>query len=155
MSVNVKQSSVPTAPRPPRPNQLGLKGWLYGGRYSIERYMYTLHRLSGLGLIVYLMLHVVETGQRMAGAAAWTGLMALFTSPIFKGLEYLIFAGFVFHGLNGIRLHFVELGFFLGKPAQPIYPYGSSVKRHRPLTFVLMGLAALILILGASSLSFS
>ena len=151
MSVNVKQSP---AARPHRSNQLGLKGWVYAGRYSIERYMYVLHRLSGLGLIAYLLLHIVETGQRMAGEATWSGLMALFESPIFKGLEYVIFAGFIYHGLNGVRLVLTELGFFLGKPAQPIYPYGSSLKLHRPLTFVLMGLAALLLILGASSLFF-
>ena len=150
MSVNVKQAAAPK----PRSNQLGLKGWVYAGRYSIERYMYILHRLSGLGLIAYLLLHIVETGQRMAGEATWSGLMALFESPIFKGLEYLIFAGFIYHGFNGVRLLLTELGFFLGKPAQPIYPYGSSVKRHRPLTFVLMGLAALLLLLGASSLFF-
>ncbi len=152
MSVNVKQTP---AARTPRSNQLGLKGWVYAGRYSIERYMYILHRLSGLGLIAYLLLHIVETGQRMAGEATWAGLMALFESPIFKGLEYLIFAGFIYHGFNGVRLLLTELGFFLGKPAQPIYPYGSSVKRHRPLTFVLMGLAALLLLLGASSLFFN
>ena len=152
MSVNVKQTP---AARTPRSNQLGLKGWVYAGRYSIERYMYILHRLSGLGLIAYLLLHIVETGQRMAGEATWSGLMALFESPIFKGLEYLIFAGFIYHGFNGVRLLLTELGFFLGKPAQPIYPYGSSVKRHRPLTFVLMGLAALLLLLGASSLFFN
>lgn len=152
MSVNVKQTP---AARTPRSNQLGLKGWVYAGRYSIERYMYILHRVSGLGLIAYLLLHIVETGQRMAGEATWAGLMALFESPIFKGLEYLIFAGFIYHGFNGVRLLLTELGFFLGKPAQPIYPYGSSVKRHRPLTFVLMGLAALLLLLGASSLFFN
>jgi len=151
MSVNVKQAAAPK----PRSNQLGLKGWVYAGRYSIERYLYILHRISGLGLIAYLLLHIVETGQRMAGEAAWTGLMALFEAPLFKVLEYVVFAGFIFHGLNGIRLHFTELGFFLGKPAQPIYPYRSSVKRHRPFTFVLMGLAALLLILGASSFFFS
>jgi hypothetical protein len=47
-----------------------------------------------------------------------------------------------------------ELGFFLGKPREPVYPYSTSIKRHRPLTFVIMGLAALIIILGGSSLFF-
>jgi succinate dehydrogenase / fumarate reductase cytochrome b subunit len=134
------------------PNRLGLRGWAYAGRYSGERYLYLLHRLTGLGLTAYLLLHIVETGQRQAGAAAWSGLMALFATPVFKALEYLLFAAFVFHGLNGLRLLATELGFFLGRPAHPVYPYASSVRRHRPLTFALMILAALVIALGGSSL---
>jgi succinate dehydrogenase / fumarate reductase cytochrome b subunit len=147
-------AAVPKSPQP-SPNHLGIKGWVYGGRYSIERYLYILHRISGFGLVLYLLLHIVETGQRLGGPFRWEALMLLFTAPVFKILEYVVFAGFIFHALNGLRLHFTELGFFLGKPAQPVYPYPSSLKRHRPLTFVLMALAAVALILGVSSLFFS
>ncbi len=147
-------AAVPKTPQP-SPNHLGVKGWVYAGRYSFERYLYILHRVTGLGLVLYLLLHIVETGQRLGGPAHWGALMALFTAPIFRILEYIVFVGFIFHALNGLRLHFTELGFFLGKPAQPVYPYPSSLKRHRPLTFVLMALAAVALILGASSLFFT
>jgi succinate dehydrogenase / fumarate reductase cytochrome b subunit len=149
MDTTVRQSAQPS------PNHLGIRGWVYAGRYSIERYLYILHRVTGLGLVLYLLLHIVETGQRMGGPVHWEGLMALFATPIFRFLEYVVFVGFVFHALNGLRLHFTELGFFLGKPAQPVYPYPSSLKRHRPLTYVLMALIAVALILGASSLFFS
>jgi succinate dehydrogenase / fumarate reductase cytochrome b subunit len=147
-------AAVPKSPRP-SPNHLGVKGWVYAGRYSIERYLYILHRVTGLGLVLYLFLHIVETGQRLGGSGRWEALMVLFTAPVFKILEYIVFMGFIFHALNGLRLHFTELGFFLGKPAQPVYPYLSSLKRHRPLTYVLMALTAVALILGASSLFFS
>jgi succinate dehydrogenase cytochrome b subunit len=147
-------AAVPKSPRP-SPNHLGIKGWVYAGRYSIERYLYTLHRVTGLGLVLYLLLHIIETGQRMGGPAQWGALMAFFDAPIFRILEYVVFVGFIFHALNGLRLHFTELGFFLGKPTQPVYPYPSSLKRHRPLTFILMALAAVTLVLGASSLFFS
>ena len=134
------------------PNRLGLRGWVYAGRYSIERYLYLLHRITGIGLIAYLLLHIVETGQRMAGEGIWSVLMALFATPFFKLLEYALFAAAVFHACNGVRLLMTELGFFLGKPADPVYPYPSSVKRHRPLTFVVMILAGIFVLLGASSL---
>ena len=139
----------------PRPNRLGIRGWMFAGRYSIERYLYALHRLTGIGLILYLLLHILETGQRMAGEATWSALMALFGTPLYKVLEYALFAAFVFHALNGVRLLFTELGFFLGRPAHPVYPYPSSIRRHRPLTLALMILAALVLVLGGSSLFFS
>ena len=133
-------------------NRLGIKGWAYGGRYTFERYLYLGHRLSGLGLIAYMTLHIVETANRMRGPEAWAELMALFGSPLFKVIEYLLFAAAVFHAMNGVRLLMVELGFFLGKPEEPVYPYKSSVIKHRPLTYIVMLIAGIIVILGGSSL---
>jgi succinate dehydrogenase / fumarate reductase cytochrome b subunit len=136
------------------PNRLGIKGWMYAGKYSFERYLYLGHRLSGLGLIAYMTLHIVETANRMRGVEAWQGLMALFASPPFKVIEYLLFAMAVFHAMNGIRLILIELGFFLGKPKEPVYPYSTSVLRHRPLTYVVMFITFVVIILGGSSLFF-
>jgi succinate dehydrogenase / fumarate reductase cytochrome b subunit len=136
------------------PNRLGLRGWAYAGRYSFERYLYLGHRLSGIGLIAYMVLHIIETANRMRGEEAWAGLMALFASPPFKVIEYLLFAAAVFHAMNGVRLLFTELGFFLGRPTEPVYPYSTSVTRHRPLTYIVMALAGLIMLLGGSSFFF-
>lgn len=136
------------------PNRLGWKGWVYAGRYSFERYLYLAHRLTGLGLLAYLILHIVETATRLRGPQAWEVLMALFASRPFRMLEYLLFAAAVFHATNGVRLLLTELGFFLGRPKTPVYPYSSSIMRHRPLTYVIMILAALIIVLGSSSLFF-
>jgi len=135
-------------------NRLGVKGWMYAGRYTFERYLYLGHRLSGLGLLAYMILHIIETANRIRGEEAWAGLMALFASPPFRVIEYLLFAMAVFHMMNGVRLMITELGFFLGKPKEPVYPYSSSVMRHRPLTFIIMALAGLIILLGGSSMFF-
>ena len=135
-------------------NRLGVKGWMYAGRYTFERYLYLGHRLSGLGLLAYMILHIIETANRIRGEEAWAGLMALFASPPFRVIEYLLFAMAVFHMMNGVRLMITELGFFLGKPKEPVYPYSSSVIRHRPLTFIIMALAGLIILLGGSSMFF-
>ena len=136
------------------PNRLGLKGWMYAGKYSFERYLYLGHRLSGLGLIAYMVLHIVETANRIRGEHAWAELMALFASPPFKVIEYLLFVMAVFHAMNGIRLMLIEFGFFIGKPKDPVYPYQTSVLRHRPLTYVIMIITFVVIILGGSSMFF-
>ena len=138
----------------PYPDRLGIKGWLYAGKYSFERYLYLGHRLSGLGLIAYMVLHIVETANRIRGEHAWAELMALFASPPFKVIEYLLFVMAVFHAMNGVRLLLVELGFFLGKPKDPIYPYKTSVLHHRPLTYIVMAITFVVVVLGGSSLFF-
>lgn len=135
-------------------NRLGIKGWLYAGRYSFERYLYLGHRLSGLGLLAYMVLHIIETANRIRGEEAWAELMALFASPPFRVIEYLLFAMAVFHAMNGVRLMLIELGLFLGRPREPIYPYSSSVLRHRPLTYAVMIMAFVMIVLGGSSMFF-
>ena len=135
-------------------NRLGLKGWMYAGPYTFERYLYLGHRLSGLGLLAYMILHIVETANRIRGEAAWAELMALFASPPFRVIEYLLFCMAVFHAMNGLRLLHQELGFFLGRPQEPVYPYKSSVMKHRPLTYIAMLLAFVVMVLGSSSFFF-
>ena len=134
------------------PNRLGIGGWVNAGRYGIERYLYTLQRLSGLGLILFLLLHLVETSSRLRGAAAWEATMAGVASPLFKVLEYVVMAGFLFHATNGVRLILEELGPALGKPARPIYPYTSSIQRQRPLMWALM--VVVVVLLGLSAADF-
>jgi len=136
------------------PNRLGMKGWVYAGKYSFERYLYLGHRISGLGLIAYMVLHIIETANRIRGEHAWAELMALFASPPFKVIEFLLFAMAVFHAMNGVRLLLIELGFFIGKPKEPVYPYSTSVLRHRPLTYVMMIITLVVIVLGSSSLFF-
>jgi succinate dehydrogenase / fumarate reductase cytochrome b subunit len=132
------------------PNRLGLWGWLGGGRWGLERYLYTLHRLTGLGLLAYFLLHIVVTSARAFSEAAWQASMARVTGPLFVLGEYLVFVAFAFHGLNGLRLVLVELGWAVGKPIEPIYPYKTSVDVQRPLALGVMVLAGLLIVAGGA-----
>jgi len=128
-------------------NRLGIWGWLGGGRWGLERYIYILHRLSGLGILLYFLMHTVVTSLRATGAYVWVQ-GAYFDHPIFKFGEFLVFAAFAFHAFNGIRLVLVELGFAVGKPIEPVYPYKSSLNVQRPLLIVMMLLAAIFVVAG-------
>jgi succinate dehydrogenase / fumarate reductase cytochrome b subunit len=129
-------------------NRLGVGGWLVGGRYPIDRYLYTLHRLSGLGILFYFFLHIIVTTMRIRGAESWDSLMAGFGTPLFKVGEFLIFAAFTFHAMNGLRLVLTELGYGMGGPMLPIYPYKNAVRRARPVFIVVMLIALVILLIG-------
>jgi succinate dehydrogenase / fumarate reductase cytochrome b subunit len=120
------------------PNRLGLKGWVWAGRYTLERYLYTLHRVTGLGLLLYIALHLVANGFRLGGEGSWEATMAFVSSPGFKFGEYLVMAAFAFHALNGGRLILQHLGYTLGKPKPPVYPYVDSMRRRRPFTWAVM-----------------
>jgi succinate dehydrogenase / fumarate reductase cytochrome b subunit len=128
-------------------NRLGLWGWLGGGRWGVERYAYALHRLTGLGILFYFMMHVVVTSLRAWGIYLWVE-GGLFDRPVFKFGEFLVFAAFAYHAFNGMRLVLVELGVAVGKPIEPVYPYKTSLNVQRPLLVVMMILAAVFLAVG-------
>jgi succinate dehydrogenase / fumarate reductase cytochrome b subunit len=132
-----------------RPNHLGPWGWLGGGRWGVDRYLYSLHRVTGLGLLLYFVLHIVLTSSRALGQDSWEAAMATVTgSWVFVVGEYLVFVAFAFHALNGIRLALVELGLGVGKPIEPIYPYRTSLHVQRPLAVGAMVLTAVLVIVG-------
>jgi succinate dehydrogenase / fumarate reductase cytochrome b subunit len=130
------------------PNRLGIVGWLSGGRWGPERYLYTLHRVTGLGLLAYFLMHILVTTSRALGQEAWEATMLRVAGPAFVFGEYLVFLAFAFHAVNGVRLVLVELGFAVGKPIEPIYPYRTSLNVQRPLAVGTMILAAALAILG-------
>jgi len=136
------------------PNRLGIRGWVGGGRWGIERYLYTLHRLTGLGLLTYFLLHIFVTSARVFGPETWERTMRSVEGPVFKGGEYLVFAAFAFHAVNGVRLGMIELGFAIGRPIEPVYPYATSVGRQRPLAIAVLMIAGALAIWGGYNFFF-
>lgn len=134
------------------PNKLGLMGWVGGGKWGVERYLYTLHRITGLGILFYFLLHIFVTSTRAISPELWTGTMDFFGSTIFLIGEYLVFVAFAFHALNGLRLILIELGFLTGPAEEPIYPYKSSLNVQRPFMVVMMVLAVVVIIMGGFDL---
>ena len=130
------------------PNRLGLKGWLGGGRWGIERYLFTLHRITGLGIVLYFLLHIVITSSRALGQTWWDRAMGTVSGTIFLIGEYLVFAAFAFHAANGIRLFLIELGILTGKAEEPIYPYRTSLNVQRPYMIILMVIVAVVVLVG-------
>jgi succinate dehydrogenase / fumarate reductase cytochrome b subunit len=134
----------------PLQNRLGIKGWAWAGRYKIERYLYTLHRLTGLGLFAYITLHLVANGSRLWGEGSWESTMRFLSNPGFKVGEYLVIAAFIFHAVNGGRLMLQQLGFTLGKPKPPIYPYVDALRGRRSFMWIslvlIIGLAIYVLV---------
>lgn len=135
-------------------NRLGIVGWLGGGRWGLERYLYIAHRLTGLGILVFFLLHIFASSARMYGPETWNAAMQILKSPILRLGEFVVFAAFIFHALNGVRLIVIELGFAVGKAEEPVFPYKSSINNQRPLVTVSMALIAILIVFGGFSALF-
>lgn len=135
-------------------NHLELLGWAVGGKWGIERYLYTLHRITGVGILLFFMIHIFASSGRVFGPESWKITMIVLQNPVLKIGEAFVFIGFAFHALNGIRLILIELGFMVGKPEQPVYPYQSSLDVQRSLRTVVMIIAAILIVVGGIDIFF-
>ncbi len=129
----------------PRQNYLGAGGWVWAGRHKLERYLYLLHRITGLGMILFVMVHLcMTTIFRIQGQDVWEATMRILHNPYFKIGEYLVIVAFTYHALNGLRLIIQELGFALGRPVPPIYPYKDSLRKKRPVTIIFVAVIVVL-----------
>lgn len=109
-------------------------------RYTIERWSYTLQRVSGVAVSFYFILHILETGYIVGGPGvwgvppyefakeSWEATLAQLSNPIFDtGLSIIGFL-VALHSINGIRLTLAHFGLGLGRPGRPTFP-------HQPQSF--------------------
>lgn len=75
---------------------------MYRGREG--QWAFILHRLSGVALVLYLTLHVLNISLSMFGPEVANRAMAFFHVPIFRFGLILVMAGVVYHALNGLRI---------------------------------------------------
>lgn len=82
--------------------------------YSVDSVLFILHRLTGIGLFVYLLAHIYTISTAMLfGPAAFDAAMRFFAQPEMFLFDALLFGSLVFHAVNGIRLIAHERGWWL------------------------------------------
>lgn len=92
--------------RPKRP----LTAWFDVRRHRVGSWAFALNRLTGIGLTVYLFLHLIVLSLLAQGESSWDEFVALAKSPFFLTLDVVLIFGILFHGLNGIRVALVGMG---------------------------------------------
>ena len=108
MSIDVK----------PKPIQRKPLQWFNVRGKGVGFWAYVVMRLSALGLVLYLFLHLIILSQLAIGPAAWDGFVAMAKSPAFLLLDVVLIVGMLAHGLNGLRLALI--GFGIGVPRQKV-----------------------------------
>jgi succinate dehydrogenase / fumarate reductase cytochrome b subunit len=82
---------------------------LYRG--GIGQFSWAIHRLTGLGVLAFLFVHILDTFLLIFGPDIYNKVMAFYRQPMFKLLEVGLIACVLYHGLNGLRI--TVLDFFL------------------------------------------
>jgi succinate dehydrogenase / fumarate reductase cytochrome b subunit len=63
-----------------------------------------LHRITGLGVILFLLLHIFDTAVLGWGPEAYNALVNLWHQPIFRLGQVALMACLLYHAINGLRV---------------------------------------------------
>jgi succinate dehydrogenase / fumarate reductase, cytochrome b subunit len=89
--------------------------WLDPRGRHLGTWAFVINRLTGLGLVAYLYLHLIVLSTLLRGPGAWDGLVELFRRPLFLAFDVLLVLGLAFHGLNGLRVALVGSGLLVDR----------------------------------------
>ena len=105
-------------------------------RYKWETGMlaWAMHRLTGIAITFYLVLHVYTVSKLHLGPDYYDHAIKLFSTPLFKTFEALLWGACVYHGLNGIRVILID--------------FAGAARKHETIFYVLMGIAAVLFAVG-------
>lgn len=73
-------------------------------RGAIGQWSWVLHRLSGLGVVLFLTLHVIDTSWSVFYPELYVRAIASYQSPLFTIGEFGLVAAVVYHAYNGLRI---------------------------------------------------
>ncbi len=94
----------------------GIKGWFLHFDLGIHRVSYIGMRISGLGLLVFLVFHVIHVSSILDGRVGWIEAQKIFFAPEWRFAMIFVVGLAIFHTVNGIRLFFNESGYGVGRP---------------------------------------
>jgi succinate dehydrogenase / fumarate reductase cytochrome b subunit len=78
------------------------EGVLYRGREG--HYAFILHRVSGLAILLFLVIHIVDTSWVAYAPEAYMHAINLYGTLPFLVSEYFLFAAIIYHSINGLNI---------------------------------------------------
>jgi succinate dehydrogenase / fumarate reductase cytochrome b subunit len=77
-------------------------------RGAIGQWSWVLHRLTGLGVVFFLVLHVIDTSWAVFYPGLYEKAVAIYQSPLFTLGEFGLVFAVVYHALNGLRIGIMD-----------------------------------------------
>lgn len=79
---------------------------MYRGREGMISW--ALHRLTGLGVLLFLLIHIADIYVINYGPEAFDELLFIYHNPFFRTMEVGLVAALYFHAFNGIRIILID-----------------------------------------------
>jgi succinate dehydrogenase / fumarate reductase cytochrome b subunit len=67
-----------------------------------------LHRVTGVGILLFLFAHIVDTALVAWGEDAYERVVSVYHHPIVQIMELGLVGAVIYHGLNGLRVMIID-----------------------------------------------
>ncbi|GBD16555.1 Succinate dehydrogenase 2 membrane subunit SdhC [bacterium HR26] len=79
-----------------------------GYRPPVGMLSWALHRITGLGVLLFLLLHIVDIFLVGYGPETFNELLFIYRHPVFRIGEIILVAGLYYHAANGVRIILID-----------------------------------------------
>jgi len=111
-----------------------IRAWLRVKGRNIDGVFFTLRRVTGIILVSFLIIHLVDISLLVQGDEAYDAFIRNFLTPQALFLEALILLSLIYHGVTGIYVAILGSGLLL--------------KKRRELSTLLIITSLLVFVLG-------
>lgn len=105
---------------------------IHPAHYKIGAWAWLAHRITGVGIAVYLVAHIIVISTARAGGASFNQIMSSLQKPLFLALDIILIGVIIYHMLNGLRILLFDLGI--------------GIRQQKQLFWVMMGVGAIAFI---------
>ncbi len=111
------------------------RGVTYRG--GIGHWAWLLHRVSGIGVAVFLTLHILDIFSTAFGPEVFNRLLFIYHSIFFRPFLVMLVFGVTYHALNGLRLILVDF-----------WP-GLMTRYHKGMWYVILVISLIATVINA------
>ncbi len=90
------------------------RGWrntpVHPANLHVGTWAWILHRITGLALVGYLLLHICVISSALYGSGSFDVVLGVLQTPFFLVLDLGLLAAVLYHGLNGVRILLFDIG---------------------------------------------
>ena len=83
-------------------------GWAVFYRGQTGQWAQLLHRITGLGVVLFLLLHILDTALLGFGPGIYDTVVAWYHLPWVLVIEVFLAAAVIYHAINGIRVTIID-----------------------------------------------
>ncbi len=102
---------------------------MYRGQAGM--WLWVLHRLTGVGILAFLFLHIADTYLVGMGKEYYDELVFLYHNWVFRIFEWLLVGAVLYHAINGMRVILLDF-------------WSSAIEKHKQLFYITVSLTMVL-----------
>ena len=113
---------------------------MYRGQSGMFSWLF--HRISGLGILLFLLLHIVDITLLGFGPKVYNDALTIFSTWYVRTATLFLIAAVFYHAYNGVRIILVDFWPALGTKYQQIMFYivlVATIASWAPLLYFIIG----------------